>query len=122
MIFYFRHEKWLGSSDDADNHKNRIETIRKIIYEDASEFILTYQLFGLKKEGNEESNFTSRYYIKLELNNSINFKLDKSHKTVLQKTYGSMLFDLLPSFPNRFTSRDRLSLEEKAIVRLYFSS
>ncbi|WP_439490832.1 Fic family protein [Algoriphagus sp.] len=89
--FYFRHEKWLGSSEDEDNHENQIETIRQIISENTSEFILTYQFFGLKKEGKEESNFTSRYYIKLGLNNSINFKLDKSHKTVLQKTYGSIL-------------------------------
>ncbi|REG78223.1 Fic family protein [Algoriphagus antarcticus] len=89
--FYLRHEKWVETADDADNYENQIETIRQIISEDTSEFILTYQFFGMKKEGSEESNFTSRYHIKLGQNNSINFKLDNSQKTVLKKTYGSIL-------------------------------
>ncbi|MEB2777330.1 hypothetical protein SYJ56_18595 [Algoriphagus sp. D3-2-R+10] len=53
--------------------------------------MLAYLFSGLKKEGDEEFNFTSRYSIELGLNNSINFKLDNSHKSVLQKTYGSVL-------------------------------
>lgn len=89
--FYFRHEKWIETADHEDNTETQIDIIRQTISENTSEFIFTYQFYGLKKEGKEESNFTSRYYIKLGLNNFIDFKLDKNHKTVLQKTYGSIL-------------------------------
>jgi Fic family protein len=89
--FYLRNEKWLETAEDADNHETQIETIRKIVSEDTSEFILTYQFFGLKKEGREDFNFTSRYHIRLGQSNTIVFKLDMSQKTILEKTYGSVL-------------------------------
>ena len=89
--FYFRHEQWLGSSDDEDNNEDQIETIRQIISEDTSEFMFAYLFFGLKKEGAEDFSFTSRYYIELGVNNSINFKLDKIPKAILKKEYGTIL-------------------------------
>jgi hypothetical protein len=89
--FYSYHEKWIETSDFSDKSENQIEIIRQNITEETSEFILAYVFTGLKKKGQENFTFISRYQVKLDLKNSIRFRLYMNQKTILEKDYDSQL-------------------------------
>lgn len=87
--FYQKHEHWIESS--LKSTKDDLNYIRNSISDDTSEFKLSYEYYGFKKEGKEDFKFISRYTIRLGLSNVITFQLYESKKIILEKEYDSPL-------------------------------